>query len=411
MNLSKVIFPHCHVKHNDLISIIIVCFDIPGNQKPPQMHRRAQKPITILDADTTTPMIIQTEKPDITEFSRSQLADWFEAEGMRAFRADQVMRWIYGRKIASFEAMTNIARPVRDKLERHFSMGQLTMVDDRLAPDGTRKFSFALKDNNHIESVLIGEKDHHTLCISTQAGCAMGCAFCMTARNGLSRNLTPGEIIGQVLSAQRICALNQAGDAAKPLTNIVLMGMGEPLANYDNVMQALDVITDAENGLSFASRRITLSTAGIVPKIASLGKNRKFKLAVSLNAPDNETRNRLMPINRTYPLERLLEACKAYDLVHRDRITFEYVLIKNVNDSPEHARKLAKLLAPIRGKINLIPYNPHEGSEFLRPDVAAIEAFHSILINKHYTTMIRWSKGDDISAACGQLAGRSHLKS
>lgn len=345
--------------------------------------------------------IQEAEKTDITELSRDQLSAWFESEGMRAFRADQVMRWIYGRKAAAFEDMTNIAKSVRDQLSRHFTIRPLAVADDRSAPDGTRKLAFSLTDENRIESVLIGEKDHYTLCISTQAGCALGCTFCMTAKNGLIRNLTPGEMIGQVMAAQRMCPED------KPLTNIVLMGMGEPLANYENVMQALDIITDADNGLKFAARRITLSTAGIAPKIAAITKETKVRLAISLNAPDNATRSRLMPINRTYPIETLLDACRVYARAHRDRITFEYILIKGVNDSPEHAVKLAKLLAPIRGKVNLIPFNAHEGSVYERPDMQTIEAFHAILIERHCTTMIRWSKGDEISAACGQLAAKT----
>ena len=345
-------------------------------------------------------MIHQASKNNIFEFNRDCLVQWFEEHGIRPFRADQVMRWVYNRKATSFDEMTNINKALRDRLSNHFAIDGLTMIEAQQSADGTRKLCFALKDDTRIESVLIGEKDHYTVCISAQAGCAMGCTFCMTAKNGLVRNLTAGEIIGQVMAAQQLTPDD------KPLSNIVLMGMGEPLANYDNVMQALDIITDAENGLKFASRRITLSTAGIVPKIGALGKNRKIKLAISLNAPDNETRSRLMPINRRYPIEKLLDACRAYDRIHRDRITFEYILLKDVNDSPVHARKLAKLLAPIRGKINLIPYNPHDGSEFMRPEKYAIEAFQAILVEKHYTTMIRWSKGDDISAACGQLAGR-----
>lgn len=346
----------------------------------------------------TTDMTAQTGKTEITELSREQLAAWFEARGTRAFRADQVMRWIYGHGAGSFDEMTNIARSVREKLARHFTLRPLSVAEDRMAGDGTRKVAFSLKDGNCVESVLIGEKDHYTVCISTQAGCAMGCAFCKTARSGLARNLTPGEITGQVLAARRMAP----GD--KPLTNIVLMGMGEPLANYENVILALSIITDAENGMKFASRRVTLSTAGVAPKIETLAKDSKVRLAVSLNAPDNDTRSRLMPLNRTYPIEAVLDACRAYSRLHRDRITFEYILLKGINDTPEQAAKLARLVAPIRGKVNLIPYNIHEGAAFSRPGTEAINKFHDILIEKHCTAMIRWSKGEDINAACGQLA-------
>jgi 23S rRNA (adenine2503-C2)-methyltransferase len=354
-------------------------------------------------------MKFETEKQDITELSRQQLVQWFETRRMQGYRADQVMRWIYTRKACSFDQMTNIARTVQDELARHFIIGELLTDDIQTAPDGTRKFSFCLTDRNRIESVLIEEKDHHTLCISTQVGCAMECRFCLTGKNGLVRNLTPGEITGQIRAVEKVIA-PAGNNPEKPLTNIVLMGMGEPLANYDNVMQALDIATDGENGLKLAARRITLSTVGIVPRILALGKDRKFKLAISLNATENELRSHLMPINRKYPIEVLLEACKSYDRQHRDRITFEYVLIKGVNDSPAEARKLARLLSVVRAKINLIPYNPHEGSDFERPENASIEAFHTILLEKHCTAMIRWSKGEEISAACGQLAYKGTIK-
>ena len=343
-------------------------------------------------------MIHQTQKTAITELSREELSGWFEAQGMRGFRADQVMRWIYTRSAESFGEMTNIAKTVREALDLTFSMGTMVPAMERKAVDGTRKFSFELKDGCRIESVLLGEKDHYTVCISTQAGCAMGCSFCMTAKSGLIRNLSPGEIIGQVMAARRLCADD------RPLTNIVLMGMGEPLANFDNVLAALRIITDAENGMKFASRKITLSTAGIAPKIEALARQSKVRLAVSLNAPDNETRSLLMPVTRTYPIEDILTACRAYNRLHRDRITFEYILIRDVNDAPAQARQLARLLSPVRGKVNLIPYNPHPGSPFERPDAGTIESFHNILIESHCTSMIRWSKGEDIDAACGQLA-------
>ena len=355
-------------------------------------------PVIYSFKNNTLAMIHQTQKTAITELGREELSGWFESRGMRAFRADQVMRWIYTRNAESFGEMTNIAKNVRETLDQAFSMGTMVPAQERKAADGTRKFSFELKDGCRIESVLLGEKDHYTVCISTQAGCAMGCSFCMTAGNGLIRNLTPGEIIGQVMTARRLCADD------RPLTNIVLMGMGEPLANFDNVLAALGIITDAENGMKFASRKITLSTAGIAPKIEALARQSKVRLAVSLNAPDNETRSRLMPVTRVYPIEDILTACRAYNRLHRDRITFEYILIRGINDAPEQARQLARLLSPLRGKVNLIPYNPHPGSPFQRPDANTIENFHNILIESHCTSMIRWSKGEEIDAACGQLA-------
>jgi len=344
-------------------------------------------------------MTTSSEKIDITELERSELVSWFDHHGMRPFRADQVMRWLYHRSAVSFDDMTDLGKDLRTQLDSRFRIRPLPVVTEKTAPDGTRKFLFELADGNRIETVLIPEKDHHTVCISTQVGCAMGCRFCMTAQGGLTRNLTQGEIIGQVLAAGQRCTDD------KRLTNIVLMGMGEPLANYDNVIRAIRLITDAECGLQFSVRRVTLSTAGLVPKLAEMGRDTRIRLAVSLNATENATRDRLMPINRIYTMEALLEACRHYPLAPRDRITFEYILIKGVNDSPADARRLARLLAPIKAKINLIPLNAHDGSEYERPAQPVIDAFQSILTDKHYTAIIRWSKGTEIAAACGQLRG------
>jgi len=249
--------------------------------------------------------------------------------------------------------------------------------------------------------VLIPERDHYTLCVSSQVGCAQGCLFCLTAAGGFERNLTRGEIIAQVRDIK-----NELEDPRR-LTNIVFMGMGEPLANYKNLVSAIGVITDTDAGLRLASRRVTVSTAGLVSRLSDLGRDTRVNLAVSLNATDNDTRDRLMPLNRTYPLEKLLEACRQYPPAPGRRITFEYILIRGVNDSESDARRLAKLLQPIRCKINLIPYNPHKGCDFDRPPEAVIQAFYNILFAKNYTVIVRRSKGQDISAACGQLKARS----
>jgi 23S rRNA (adenine2503-C2)-methyltransferase len=224
----------------------------------------------------------------------------------------------------------------------------------------------------------------------------MGCRFCLTAAGGFVRHLTAGEIVSQVRDIKKYIG-------SQPLSNIVLMGMGEPLANYENVVQAIHILTDRDFGLEFSTRRVTLSTAGLVPELERLGEDVKVNLAVSLNATDNDTRSRLMPINRKYPMEMLLEACRQYPLPPRKRITFEYILIRDVNDSPEDARRLTKLLRPIRAKINLIPFNEHTESPFRRPDEKTVLAFQEILVQQHYTAIIRNSKGQDISAACGQL--------
>ena len=337
-------------------------------------------------------------RPDVKDWSKERLAAWLNENDIAAYRADQIFKWIYQHQANGFADMTNIAKPVREMLARHFVIRRLEIARTRTAADGTRKYLFRLGDGNFIESVLIPEDGHETLCISTQVGCAQGCRFCLTARNGFTRNLTPGEITGQIRDIAHL------PDRSGKLTNIVLMGMGEPLANFESVLTALGIITDGDNGLKFSTRRVTLSTSGLVPRMQSLGEATKINLAVSLNATDNRTRDFLMPINKTYPIERLLAACAAYPLSHRRKITIEYILIRGVNDSEADARRLIKLLHPIKAKVNLIPFNEHPQSEFKRPDENAIDRFKQMLHDHHYTVMTRLSKGADISAACGQLS-------
>lgn len=339
-------------------------------------------------------------KTDIKELSLPALEAWLATHGMRPFHAAQIMRWIYRRQTDDFHSMTDLSKPLRGRLAEHFCVRRLDRVREATAADGTRKFLFGLVDGERIETVLIPERDHHTLCISTQVGCAQGCRFCMTARGGLVRNLTAGEIVAQVRDA---AFWHVAGGT--PLTNIVLMGMGEPLANYPNVIDALAVITDADRGLGFSTRRVTLSTVGLVPRLADLGRDAAVNLAVSLNATDDRTRSRLMPVNRRYPLDALLAACRAFPLAPRRRITFEYILIRGVNDSADDVRRLVALLHGIRAKINLIPFNEHPQSDFGRPSPAVIEAFRQGLADRHQTALVRYSKGQEIAAACGQLRG------
>jgi len=336
-------------------------------------------------------------KPEIKDLSRKQLVDWFADHGVRSFRADQVYKWLYLHQVDDFNQMTDLGKNTRKLLGQHFVSQRLVVKEVATAKDKTRKYLFELWDGNLIESVLIPEKHHHTLCISSQVGCGQACRFCLTARSGMIRNLTPAEIISQV---RDICYLTAGSESP---TNIVFMGMGEPLANYDNVRQALGVITDSDVGLKFSNRRITLSTAGLVSRMPDLGRETQVNLAVSLNAVDSQTRSRLMPINRKYPLEKLIAACRDYPLKNRKKITIEYVLIKGVNDSPEAAHTLANLLKPIKAKINLIPYNAYDGSPYSCPAEEVIVRFQDILIANHYTVMVRRSKGQDILAACGQL--------
>ena len=297
--------------------------------------------------------------------------------------------------------MTNIKKDLRQRLAAAFDIGRLKRQARETAADGTQKYLFELADGERIESVLIPERDHCTLCLSTQVGCAQGCRFCLTASGGFGRNLTQGEILAQVRDIRRDL------DRPEHLTNIVFMGMGEPLANYRNLIGAIGLLQDNKVGFGFSKRKITVSTAGLVPRLADLGRDTDVGLAVSLNATDNETRSRLMPINRRYPLEVLLEACRRYPLAPQRRITFEYILLAGINDSPADARRLSALLRPIRAKINLIPFNDHPGSEFRRPDEGTILAFQKVLVDQRYTAIIRRSKGREISAACGQLRARA----
>jgi len=339
-------------------------------------------------------------KQNIKDLTRSALEDWLSGRGERAFRADQIMKWIYVRLVDGFDKMTDIAKPLRYALDEHFDIGRLPVAAEQESEDGTRKVLFELRDGNTVESVLIPERAHFTLCVSTQVGCAQGCRFCLTGQAGFVRNLTPGEIVGQVWEVRRRLPEPEA------LTNLVFMGMGEPLANYGNLLRSLEALTGTQGGMQCAARRVTVSTSGLVPRMMDLGRDTRVNLAVSLNAVDNATRSRLMPINRTYPLEALLEACRQYPLPRGRKITFEYILMKDVNDSLEHARKLARLLASQRAKINLIPFNSHPGCGFDRPEQQRIQAFQDFLIGKHFTSVIRYSKGVDIMAACGQLRSK-----
>ncbi len=346
-------------------------------------------------------MLNEPMKNNILEFSADQLRSWLAEREIAAYRADQLQKWVYLRQADSFDVMTDISKEIRAQLSKHFEIRRLKAGMIETSQDGSRKYLYKLKDGKTIESVLIPERDHYTLCVSSQVGCAQDCRFCLTAAGGFERNLTRGEIVAQVRDIKR-----ELGDQ-KRLTNIVFMGMGEPLANYRNLVSAIDILTDNEAGLRFASRRVTVSTAGLIPKIIALGRDTRVNLAVSLNATENKTRNRLMPINRKYPLEKLMEACRQYLPAPGRRITFEYILIKGINDSVDDAKRLAKLLHSIRCKVNLIPFNTHEGCEFERPAEAVIQAFYDILFAKNYTVIIRRSKGHDISAACGQLRARS----
>lgn len=348
-------------------------------------------------------------KQNIKEMSINELQAVFEELGLKKYRAAQVLDWVYQHHAASFEEMTNISKSERLLLESRFYITEISLLKTETSIDGTIKFLFGLEDGQTIESVLIPDKDRLTLCISSQVGCGQACRFCLTGSGGFVRNLKAWEIADQVLAVEKYLKAGKNGNhaASRHITNIVLMGMGEPLANFDEVVKALNVIT-GEHGLKFSGRRITLSTAGLVPEIERLGRlGLGINLAVSLNAATDDIRNRIMPVNRRYTLDELLSACKRFPLKPRQRITFEYVMLKGVNDSEQDALRLTRLLKGIRCKINLIPFNPFPESVFERPDEEAVRRFQKILIAHHYTAPVRESRGRDISAACGQLRSRS----
>jgi len=358
--------------------------------------------------------------------------DRFFAElGEKPFRARQVSRWLHQRFADAPERMTDLARVTRERLAATATIAAPAVIRDTTAADGTRKWLFDVGAGNAIESVYIPEDDRGTLCVSSQAGCALDCAFCSTGRQGFNRNLTTAEIVGQLWHANR--ALLADGVSAKgrperelrplggcggpsqapwveqgraPITNVVMMGMGEPLANYDNVVPALRLFLD-DNAYGLSRRRVTLSTSGLVPMIDRLAADCPVALAVSLHAPDDDLRDRLVPINRRHPLKELLAACLRY-LPHapRDFVTFEYVMLDEVNDRPEDARKLVAIAREVPCKLNLIPFNPFPGTGFRTSPRARIRAFQQVLMDAGVTTTIRKTRGEDIDAACGQLAGQ-----
>jgi 23S rRNA (adenine2503-C2)-methyltransferase len=342
-------------------------------------------------------------KADLKGFDAGETEAWAVSQGLKPYQGRQVRRWLFKRLAGSFEEMTDVLKPLRKELHEKVLISLLENVKTQVSGDGTTKYLFRLHDGHFIESVLIPEEDHYTICISSQAGCAMGCLFCSTARQGLKRNLKASEIIDQVIQVRRLM------DAPERLTNIVLMGMGEPLANYDEVIRAVKNLIGSD-GMNFSSRKLTLSTCGLVPKIKRLGRDITVNLAVSLNASDDKTRSLLMPINRTYPLAVLISALRDFPLPSRRMLTFEYILIKGINDSKEHAQRLAGLLSGLRSKINLIPLNPFPGSDMSCPDMEDMLRFQAILIKNHFTVIIRKSRGSDISAACGQLSGGYNLR-
>lgn len=335
-------------------------------------------------------------KINLKELSCDEIKEIIKTLQLPPFRAKQLIHWIYHKFASSIQDITEWSKSLREDFSQIYFIDNIKLIERRFSSDGTEKYLFELNDGEKIESVLIPDKDRLTLCVSSQVGCPLGCKFCLTGKIGFRRNLKAWEILDQFIQTTKIIVKED-----KKITNVVFMGMGEPLLNFENTVEALWRFKDL---IRFSPRRITLSTVGIIPAIRKLPKLAPpIKLAISLNATDNVTRSFLMPINKKYPLEELIETLKNYPLKQRERITIEYVLLKEINDSEENAHNLAKLLKNIPCKINLIPFNPWHGCEFERPNEATILKFQQILISKGYSVFIRKSKGLDILAACGQL--------
>jgi len=327
------------------------------------------------------------------------LERFFAAQGEKPFRARQVLRWVHQRRESDFDRMSDLAKALRAKLVATASVEAPQIVGDTAAADGTRKWLLKVDGANAVEAVFIPETSRGTLCVSSQAGCVLDCAFCSTGKQGFNRNLTTAEIVGQLWLANRLL------EGARPVTNVVMMGMGEPLLNLDNVIPALRLMLD-DNAYGLSRRRVTVSTAGVIPGIDRLRDECPVALAVSLHAPNDALRDKLVPVNRKYPLSELAKACNRYlDKAPRDFITFEYVMLDGVNDSDEHARELVALAGKVKSKFNLIPFNPFPRSEFKRSSPERIRRFADILARAGLTATTRKTRGDDIAAACGQLAG------
>jgi 23S rRNA (adenine2503-C2)-methyltransferase len=369
-------------------------------------------------------MTLPTAKTDLKNLTLPALEQFLQGQGKERFRALQVFKWIYQQDAHGFDEMTNISKDLRRELSETACISNIEPETVEQGSDGTRKYLFNLEDGQGVEAVLIPIEGRNTLCISSQVGCAMACEFCLTGTFKLTRNLSTAEIVNQIMAVKRDLLENPVltgiiapdadpddeGDEGpgtpNAIRNIVMMGMGEPLHNLENVIPAIRIMIDG-NGLQLSNRRVTVSTCGLVPEMERLGRELpNVNLAVSLNATTDELRNWIMPVNRRYPLKDLLRACREFPLPGRRKVTFEYVMLGGVNDSLDDAKRLLRLISDIPNKVNLIPFNEHEGCDFKAPTRAAIDSFHKYLIDRHVTVITRDSRGGDISAACGQLKGR-----
>ncbi|MET4000036.1 23S rRNA (adenine(2503)-C(2))-methyltransferase RlmN [Marinobacterium sp. MBR-109] len=344
-------------------------------------------------------------KINLLGLSPAKLEDFFEQMGEKRFRATQVLKWLHQQGASSFDEMTNISKALRARLAEMAEIREPEILLDKVSKDGTRKWVIRMDGGSAIEMVLIPDGDRRTLCVSSQVGCSLDCSFCSTGKQGFNRNLSTAEIIAQLRVAIR--AYGPFDPSERRVSNVVLMGMGEPLMNFDNVVDATQLMMD-DNAYGLSKRRVTLSTAGVVPALDKLREVSDVSLAISLHAPNNALRNQLVPINKRYPIEELIAACNRYleGLNDKRVITVEYTLIEGVNDQPEHARELVKVLRQVPCKLNLIPFNPFPNSDYRRPSEEAIQRFKDIMLKASIITTVRRTRGDDVDAACGQLVGQ-----
>jgi 23S rRNA (adenine2503-C2)-methyltransferase len=363
-----------------------------------------------IESNPVHQVVFDKKTTNLLGLDRAGLESFFESIGEKKFRATQVMKWIHQMGVTDFQQMNNLSKDLRNLLSETSCIQNLQVAKDLISKDGTRKWLLQLQDGNNIETVFIPEDDRGTLCVSSQVGCALDCSFCSTGRQGFNRNLNAAEIISQVWLASQL--LDEEKKPGRKITNVVMMGMGEPLLNFDNTITAVRIMMD-DFAYGLSKRRVTVSTAGVVPAMDRLGDTLDMRLAVSLHATNDELRNELVPVNKKYPLKELLAACRRFiDKQNtRSRITFEYVMLDGVNDKPEHARELIRLLKGIPTLMNLIPFNPFEGSGYSTSSKNAVTRFREILHASGMTTVVRKTRGDDIDAACGQLAGRIEDKS
>ena len=363
------------------------------------------------------------EKTNLLDFTLPALTEWFAAQAEKPFRAKQVYKWIHQRGVDDFDSMTDLAKSLREKLKETAQVKPPAILSEHRSTDGTVKWLFDVGIGNGIETVYIPEDDRGTLCVSSQVGCALDCKFCSTGRQGFNRDLAVSEIIGQLWVAnRRLEEMERQGISTRladpddpspepsrsprPVSNVVMMGMGEPLNNFQPVVDAMSIMLD-DHAYGLSRRRVTLSTSGVVPNIRKLAQALPVALAVSLHAPNDEIRSRIMPVNDAYPIAKLLEACREYlEVSPRDFITFEYVMLKGVNDAPDHAKELARLLKSVPSKVNLIPFNPFPDSGFETTEMDRVKRFQQVLLDAGFIATIRRTRGDDIDAACGQLAGQ-----